>query len=233
MSTWKVDAKAALKRKGGAKSPHTKRGHNHASHVDQPSVMMTPNDKGVDALMPNEDVSTTSKEKGGGKRRIKRRKQAPREVSSKRPVPMGRDDCMNQCPETKARFDPRYEEHCGELREEHVDRNYAFVDGMLAGERAAHAKAKDENALAVVDGLMARRADGRRRREVAAAARASEKQAVRDGKTPFFMRRSALKERELEVKFDELKKTGGVKKFIRNRRRRAAAKERRRMPLHD
>lgn len=232
MSSWKVDTKAALKRKGGGKPTRAKRAHKHAPNDDQPSVMSTPKDEGEVAMMPNE-ASAASKAKGSGKPRTKRRKQAPREVSSKRPVPMGRDDCMDQCPDTKARFDPRYEEHCGELREEHVDRNYAFVDGMLAGERAAHAKAHDENALAVVDGMMARRADARRRRQVAAAARTEEKQAVRDGKTPFFMRRSALKEKELEVKFDELKKSGGVKKFIRNRRRRAAAKERRRMPMHE
>lgn len=166
----------------------------------------------------------------------KRRKQAPREVSSKRPVPMGRDDCMEQCPTTRRGFDPRFEEHCGELREEHVDRNYAFVDGMLARERAELARGAggggngDETALARVDGMIARRDADRRRRQVGASARAEERQAVRDGKQPFFLKKSVLRERELEAKFGELKKAGRVKKFIQNRRRRAAAKERKKLP---
>ena len=44
------------------------------------------------------------------------------------------------------------------------------------------------------------------------------------------MKRSELRERELEARFNELKASGGVKKYIAKQRRRAVAKDRRRLP---
>ncbi len=171
--------------------------------------------------------------------RGKKQKKGPREISSRRPVPAGRFDCLGiDTSNTKRNFDPRFEDHCGELREDHTDRNFAFVDSLREKERAelehAAERAPDDEELQAqlrrIRAQTSRRKAYMRRKKIHEEARTAEKAAVREGKTPYFMKRSELRERELEAKFTELKATGGVQKFIAKRRRRAVAKDRRRLP---
>jgi ribosomal RNA-processing protein 36 len=57
-----------------------------------------------------------------------------------------------------------------------------------------------------------------------------EKEKVKLGKKPFFVKEAAVRERELELKFADLKAAGGVQKFIEKRRKRHASKDRRLLP---
>lgn len=168
----------------------------------------------------------------------------PREISSKRPVPVGRERCLGidngQGKERSVRkaFDPRFEDHCGDLREEHVERNYSFVNGLREKRRSVLFKEVKKNSANEEAAYELRRMDEEdnrrkvieRRKEILRKVRQEEKEAVKRGKKPFFMKTSALQKLEVEAKFRELKEKGGVKKYIEKRRRRLASKDRKLLP---
>ena len=60
--------------------------------------------------------------------------------------------------------------------------------------------------------------------------RQEEVQAVKEGKKPFFAKKSALRERELIAQYEELKKGGKLDKFLEKRRRKLDAKQHKRVP---
>lgn len=59
---------------------------------------------------------------------------------------------------------------------------------------------------------------------------AEERAAVKQGKQPFFMKRSEAKRQELIAKYKHLKATGGLEKVVQKRRRRNAMKDHRYVP---
>lgn len=172
------------------------------------------------------------------------KKDRPREISSKRPVPFGRERCLGiddgQGKERSVRkaFDPRFEDHCGDLRDGHVERNYAFVNGLRERRKKSllqAVKKNSENEEASNELRRMEEEDNRRkvierRKDILQKVRQEEKEAVKRGKKPFFMKESALRKIEVESKFKELKKKGGVKKYIEKRRRRLASKDRKLLP---
>lgn len=171
------------------------------------------------------------------------KKSNPREISSKTPVPFGRDRCLGIDNGTgKGRsvkmFDPRFEHHCGELREEHVERNYAFTKGLREKERRALESAvtkggADEHTVEQLQRMtqedIQRKAHARRR-HILKAVREEEKEAVRRGKTPYFLKEKHIRQLETKARFEHLKQSGGVKKFIEKRRRKMATKDRKLLP---
>lgn len=138
----------------------------------------------------------------------------------------------------KKGFDPRFEEHCGELREEHVERNYAFVTGLRQKRRQmledkVRKKKGDEEVereLRAMEEEEHRRKGILRRRKILADFRREEKEAVKRGKKPYFLKEKDIRKLEMKEKFKELKEVGGVKKYIEKRRRRLAAKDRKLLP---
>lgn len=172
------------------------------------------------------------------------KKGRPREISSKRPVPVGRERCLGidngQVKERSVRkaFDPRFEDHCGELREEHVERNYSFVTGIREKRRSdllktARKDPANEDVTRELERMEqedSRRKVVQRRKEILRQVRQEEKEAVKRGKKPFFMKQAQLRKLEVEVKYKELKEKGGVKKYIEKRRRRLASKDRKLLP---
>ena len=70
-----------------------------------------------------------------------------------------------------------------------------------------------------------------KRGNVKAEIRREEVAAVKDGKKPFFAKKSALRERELVAQYEELRKEGRLDKFLEKRRRKNATKQHRRMPM--
>lgn len=172
------------------------------------------------------------------------KKSRPREISSKRPVPVGRDRCLGiddgQGRERSVRkaFDPRFEDHCGDLREDHVERNYAFVNGLREKrkselEQTLRKDNSNEEAgreLRRMEEDNNRRKVVLRRRQILQKVRQEEKEAVKRGKKPYFLKEKDLRKLEVEAKFKELKQSGGVKKYIEKRRRRLASKDRKLLP---
>ena len=59
---------------------------------------------------------------------------------------------------------------------------------------------------------------------------AEERAAVKQGKQPFFMKRSETKRQELIAKYKHLKVTGGLEKVVQKRRRKNAMKDHRYVP---
>lgn len=172
------------------------------------------------------------------------KKNHPREISSKKPVPVGRERCLGIGNEeykersVKKAFDPRFEEQCGELREEHVERNYAFVEGLRQERRKqlqdTLRKGKD-NGEAAKELRNLEEEDNRRkvivrRKKILQEVRQKEKDAVKRGKKPFFLKNKDFRKLEMEAKYKELKQSGGVKKYIEKRRRRLASKDRKLLP---
>lgn len=185
------------------------------------------------------------------------RRDAPREISSRRPVPSGRDMCVGvgSAPvRSVRRFDPRFEDHCGDLRLVHIERNYNFL-GEARERRRAELQSllssggitskKEEKRLkkgistaanpriverAAKELEKMEQADLRRnailtRREVEKEFKEREKELVRRGKKPYFLKERDLRRLELRKKFEGLKKEGGAQKFIDKKRRRIVGKQ--------
>lgn len=198
---------------------------------------------GDDAPAPAEPQPLAGGRRGPGAAVAKRaRKDAPREVSSRRPVPYGRSRCLGLEDGAGGRgvggsgrvVDPRFEEHCGELREEHVRRNFEFVEGVREKEREEIRKAlaKGRGNFSMRERLrreedeLKRRTEEDRRERIRRDLKREEREKVKGGKKPWFFKESDVRERELEAKFDDLKKKGGVQKYIEKRRKRSAGKDR-------
>lgn len=180
------------------------------------------------------------------------RHDAPRELSSRRPVPFGRDTCIGIKPSAKFGrtvrvFDPRFEDHCGDLRSLHVERNYDFLqeernrrktelEALVRRGKAGKQKknANSETAALFEDAekeleRMAQ-ADSRHkaelsRREIQKEVKEREKEKVRRGKKPYFMKERDLRRLELRKRFDDLKEKGSVKKYIEKKRRKLVGKQ--------
>jgi ribosomal RNA-processing protein 36 len=170
------------------------------------------------------------------------RKDCPRELSFRRPVPVGRTRCLGISEGSREGhvqpFDPRFESHCGSVNEEHVDRNFSFVDSIRDKERAEAKKLLEADPsndvlrtnVRSMEADESRRRALTRRKTIRSELMAEEKEKVKLGKKPFFVKESAIRERELESKFVGLKAAGGVKKFIEKRRKRLASKDRKLLP---
>lgn len=66
--------------------------------------------------------------------------------------------------------------------------------------------------------------------DVSLCSQAEERAAVKQGKQPFFMKRSETKRQELIAKYKHLKATGGLEKVVQKRRRKNAMKDHRYVP---
>ena len=60
--------------------------------------------------------------------------------------------------------------------------------------------------------------------------KSEERAKVAAGKTPFFLKQSKVRELALEDRYDELKGSGKLRKFVEKKRRKNTAKDRRWMP---
>ena len=62
------------------------------------------------------------------------------------------------------------------------------------------------------------------------AVQAKEKEAVKAGKKPFFLKKSEKKRQELVSRYEELKATGRLQKVLTKKRKKNAAKDHRYIP---
>lgn len=219
----------------------------------KPGVMDTKSNSDIRPKM----VLDVNERAGGLENKSNSRRDAPREISSRRPVPSGRDVCVGVGPapvRSVRRFDPRFEDHCGDLRPLHIERNYDFLgearerrrvelqsmvsSGGISSKNEEKRLKKGSRSTAnpkIVERAAKElekmeQADLRRnailtRREVEKEFKEREKELVRRGKKPYFLKERDLRRLELRKKFDSLKKEGGVQKFIDKKRRRIIGKQ--------
>lgn len=176
-----------------------------------------------------------------GKRDLKRKsKHHPSEMPSKKPVKVLRDTMQTGKREVR---DPRFDDlTAGKYTDASFKKRYAFVyDEKLPQEKrelaAALKRAKNDGQKAEIKDRLARvtqdlkAEQSRRRREtVSKEMKAKEHAAVAAGKQPFYLKKSERRRQELVSKFEELKETGQLEKYMAKRRKKNAAKDHRYLP---
>ncbi|PSC72696.1 ribosomal RNA processing 36-like protein [Micractinium conductrix] len=174
---------------------------------------------------------------------LKRGKHAPTETSSKRPVSVLRET-LEGSGKRRGR-DPRFESlSAGQYDESKFKKRYAFVyDEKLPQERdelkAALARTKSTGQQAKLQAKLTRmeqqlRSEEARRKRAGfqEKVKAKERAAVKDGKNPFFLKKSERRRLELLAKYEELQAAGPGKleAYMAKRRKRNAAKDHRHLP---
>lgn len=226
--------------KAQASLPSLKKGKKSSgsSTLDQPA----PTDTGRHDFK-SEFLSAEAKAKLKAKaaERAKRAsKHAPMEVTSKKPVSRRRD--IVEIPKVKAR-DPRFDPIPGArpLDERKARQAYAFLDEYRDAElkelKAAAKKEKDsrkqeELKREVLRMESKKKAQERKDREkkIIEEHRQAEKELVRQGKKPFYLKRSEQKKRVLLDQFSEMSKKK-VDRVIERRRKKIAGKEKKDLPF--
>ncbi|KAI1466422.1 DUF947-domain-containing protein [Daldinia caldariorum] len=167
-------------------------------------------------------------------------KHAPTEQSSKRPVTRRREVVLLHKPVAR---DPRFSAAVQgrPVDEERLRRAYGFLDeyrdSEMAQLREAAKKTKDAAAKEELKRALASMEDKKKAQQAREAERRlleehrrREKELVKQGKKPFYLKRSEQKKQLLVDRFASLKGKQ-VDRVIERRRKKLASKERREMPL--
>jgi len=174
--------------------------------------------------------------RGGGKKKGKHR---PKEMSSKRPVRVLREEAG--AAEKRSR-DPRFSSLQGEVNKEGFRKRYSFLyDNVMAEEaaeaRRAHRKARDpgrkermKRKVGHIEAEMRKEKDRRRSDKERMAREEKLRDEVRQGKRPKYVSKSALRREELVDKYKKLKDEGKLDDFMAKRRRKNAAKDHKFIP---
>ena len=174
-----------------------------------------------------------------------RRKNAPREMSSK--VPVGRlrevvlPEEMRQRVHRKPSRDPRFSDLSGRLNKDLFDKSYAFLEDHrkddIAQLRQLLRDSKDERKRRIAQQQLNRLQQQQQqhvrdsaRKELKRKRRAQEGEAVTQGKQPFFLKENERRKLEVQERYESLKEQGKLQKYMTKKRKRNAAKERKRMP---
>ncbi|KAJ0985256.1 hypothetical protein J5N97_003612 [Dioscorea zingiberensis] len=166
-------------------------------------------------------------------------KNRPMEMSSKKPV--GRFREVIQAPKRVVR-DPRFESLCGTLDTEGFHKRYDFLfDVELPAEKEKLQKLikkeKDPNVVKElkdhvhwIDKQLRSAQQNKVGSQVLAEHIKKEKEAAKQGKRPYYLKKSEVRQRELVKKYDDLKAAGKLDSFMEKRRKRNALKDIRYMP---
>ncbi|PIA16269.1 DUF947-domain-containing protein [Coemansia reversa NRRL 1564] len=167
-------------------------------------------------------------------------KKMPSIMSSKRPV--GRFRQVVDMPNPRSR-DPRFDSLSGHLNEDLFEKSYEFLEkqqqeemdelrkqaGKLKNKNPAEAR-RIQKALGSMQSQAAAKQQKKHMQELKRTHRKMESEAVKQGKNPYFLGRRDLKDLEVAQKFNKLKDSPKLDKFLEKRRKRNATKDHRRMP---
>ncbi|XP_073129904.1 uncharacterized protein [Henckelia pumila] len=177
----------------------------------------------------------TNTEKKGGRAN----KNRPMEISSKKPV--GRFREVVQVPK-RVVCDPRFESLCGNLDVEGFKKRYNFLyENELPAEKeklkkqmkkAKNPEVKTElkDHIARIDKELKFATKKHTENEILAKHKQKEREAAKQGKQPYYLKKSEIRKQKLMEKYKELKESGKLEAFIERKRRKNAAKDRRYMP---
>ncbi|XP_045170155.2 uncharacterized protein LOC123532674 [Mercenaria mercenaria] len=165
-------------------------------------------------------------------------KNRPMEMSAKKRVPVLRHATVAK---EKVRRDPRFDDLSGEFQDKHFMKNYSFLNDVKSKEKLLvqkkMKKTKDEDKKKELAKLLNRmnqqeqiEQKKRHRMEMEQQWKEKEKQLVKDGKTPYFLKKSEKKKLELAEKYKELQKSGKVDQYMSKRLKKNAQKEKKKLP---
>lgn len=179
-------------------------------------------------------------QKSNSEKKSKRaNKNRPVEMSSKKPVSRFRE--VVQIPKKVVR-DPRFESLCGKLDVEGFRKRYNFMfEETLPAEKAELQKllksSKDpevikelKNRISSIEKQLKSDSAKHRDAHILAEHKKKEREAAKQGKRPFYLKKSEIRKQRLVEKYNDLKASGKLDSYLEKRRRRNAAKDHRFMP---
>jgi len=160
------------------------------------------------------------------------------ETSSKKPQPRRREAI--HVPKIERR-DPRFDSSSGQFEENRHMKNYAFLQDYQKSEmemirtqikQSKNPEERDrlQNALRSMESRQKAREDKNRADEILREQKAKERELVKNGKKPFFLKKSEQKVLILQDKFNHLQGTSALEKALERRRKKNSSKEKRRLP---
>ncbi|PRQ32337.1 putative rRNA biogenesis protein RRP36 [Rosa chinensis] len=174
-------------------------------------------------------------EKKGGRAN----KNRPMEVSCKKPVSRFRE--VIQAPKKVVR-DPRFESLCGTLNVDGFRKRYDFLfsNELPAEKQDLKKQLKKSKDPEVIEDLKQRiswidkqlKSDSSKRTEaeILAEHKKKEREKAKQGKQPFFIKKSEIRKKRLVEKYKNLKGSGKLEAFLEQRRKKNATKDHRYMP---
>ncbi|OLN84415.1 rRNA biogenesis protein RRP36 [Colletotrichum chlorophyti] len=190
-------------------------------------------DQDSDSDSGPEEVGQKSKPGSADAHAKRSSKHAPTEMSSKKPVSRRRE--VIAVPKMEVR-DPRFDPLSGPVDEAKARKAYAFLDEYRKDEmaqlRAEIKKTKDQakkeemkRVLLSMESKMKARERKDRERDVIAEHKRREKELVKQGKQPFFLKKSEQKKRFLMDQFAGMKKKQ-IDRTIERKRKKVVGRER-------
>nr|GMD55592.1 ribosomal RNA processing protein 36 homolog [Ipomoea batatas] len=166
-------------------------------------------------------------------------KNRPMEISSKKPVSRFRE--VVQVPKRIVR-DPRFETLCGKLDEEGFKKRYNFLyQKDLPAEKEDLKKqmtrTKDpqvinelKNRIAWIDKQLKSASTRNTEKVILSEHKKKQREAAKQGKQPYYLKKSEIRQRKIIEKYKELKGSGKLEAFIEKKRRKNASKDHRYLP---
>ena len=207
----------------------------------QESVGWLSNRRGTHSLengdMGNAEARERKLGKRDGREHVRSSKHAPAETSSKKAVSRKREVVPSIKKDIR---DPRFEPTSGPHDELRAKQNYSFLDGYRDSEiselkagikqtKDAAAKEKLRRALLSMESRKQTQRKKHQEQEILKAHRAKEKDLIKQGKKPFYLKKGEQKKLALVQRFEGMKGKQ-VEKAIERRRKKRVQRERKSMP---
>ncbi|KAL8185225.1 UNVERIFIED_CONTAM: hypothetical protein K2H54_043446 [Gekko kuhli] len=162
----------------------------------------------------------------------------PLELSAKKPAPFLRQVVPVK---KKVSRDPRFDDLSGEYNPEVFEKTYAFLNDLRKNEKEVVQKqlkkcrnVDQQNKLQQLLKRMTQQEDAHKKREKERekdlAWKKQQRELAKQGKKPFYLKKSDKQKLELAEKYKELKKSGKLENFLSKKRKRNAAKDKRKLP---
>ncbi|KAK8893757.1 rRNA biogenesis protein rrp36 [Tritrichomonas musculus] len=182
--------------------------------------------------MDEKEIQNPNK-KSDQKKVKKKSRSSPLEMSTSKPG--GAYDFISSVRQPKM-FDPRFQSECGEIDQISFVRNYAFLQDNRKSEiqqinqklkrsrnpeEAQALKRKKQSLEDQFKTFDAKQKDAEDRFQW----HIEEKQRILEGKKPFWLDKSSMREREEQRKFKQLKESGKLNKYFIKKRKKMAQKD--------
>ncbi|XP_069092526.1 ribosomal RNA processing protein 36 homolog [Pleurodeles waltl] len=172
------------------------------------------------------------------KKKPRLNKNRPMEISAKKPAPFLRQVVPVK---KKVHRDPRFDDLSGEYKPEIFEKTYSFINDIKSKEKKdiekKLKKVKDPEQKQKLEQLLQRLAHQekaqqarQRQREKELEFKKNQRELAKQGKKPFFLKKSEKRTLGLADKYMELKKSGKLENFLSKKRKRNAGKDKRRLP---